>query len=107
MTPLLYSSTFIDFACAADPNSEMFFGVPSSRPTITRRMVELTAFLKCENASSIKKCFVLVLHNSETTDSSVTEELILYVCYIDLENAKFWVCFLSRVILTQIRFLMW
>ena len=85
--PLSHSSAFIEFACVADPGSEIFHAMPYSRQTVTRRMVDLAGFLKAEIAQSIQKALFWSYCLDESTDKRVTEELILYIRYIDLESA--------------------
>ena len=68
-------------------SAAVFKAILCSRQTITRKMVKLASFLKADISESINKSLFWSNLIDESTDNSVTEKLILYVRYVDLDKA--------------------
>ena len=84
---------FIEFALAADPHSEVFSNMASSRRTIVRRMNDIYLYMQDEIKEKLQKAMFISIMADESTDTSVSEQLILYVCYIDIDSEEIITCF--------------
>ena len=80
--PISDCEHYVEFAKAADPDSDVFKQMASSRTTITRKMIEIHGFLKKELRDDICKALFWSYMLDESTDISVTEEVIVYVRFI-------------------------
>ena len=93
--PLSDCEHFVAFAKAADPDSEVFKQMPSSRSTVTRRMVDIHSFLKREVKEDICKALFWSYMLDESTHKSVTEEVILYARFVDVAKGEIVTKFLA------------
>lgn len=93
--PLSDCEHYVEFAKAADPDSEVFKQMASSRTTITRRIVEIHAFLKKELRDEICRALFWSYILDESTDKSVAEEVILYARFVNITSKKIVTRFLA------------
>ena len=78
----------IEFALAADPHSEVFSDMASSRRTVVHRMNDIFSYMQDERKEEIQKAMFLSVMADESMDTSVCEQLILYLRYIDIESEE-------------------
>ena len=71
----------MEFAAAADPSSKVFGSMASSRRTIVRRMNDIFSYMRDELKDEMQKAMFLA---DESTDTAVSEQLIMYVRYVDI-----------------------
>ena len=82
--PLSDCQMLMEFAMSADPNSPVFARMHSSRQTVTRRMVNIHDYIMKEIHNDVNSSLFWSAMTDETTDSSVTEQLILYVRFVNI-----------------------
>ena len=75
----------VEFASAADPLSKVFTNMASSRRTVVWRM-NIFLYMKDELKDEIQKAMFLGIMADESTDTAVTEQLILYMRYADISR---------------------
>ena len=83
--PLSDCEHYVEFAMAADPDSDVFKQMASSRRTITRKIIEIHGFLKRELRDDICKA----------ADKSVTEEVIVYARFVNIAKGEVMTRFLA------------
>ena len=76
----------VKFAMSADPHSPIFPSMNSSRQTVTRRMVDIHRFLIKETRDDVSSSLFWSAMTDETTDSSVIEQVITYVRFVNVAN---------------------
>ena len=76
----------VKFASAADPLSKVFTYIASSRRTVVRRMNDIFLYMKDELKDEIQKAMFLGIMADESTDTAVSEQLILYMLYVDISR---------------------
>ena len=86
--PFSDCSVCVEFAAAADPHSEVFANMASSRRTVVRRMIDICSYLKDELCEEIQKAMFLSIMADESTDTAVSEQLILYLRYVDIRSEE-------------------
>ena len=74
----------MEFAAAADPSSKVFVNMASSRRTIVRRMNDIFLYMRDELKDEMQKAMFFGLMAGESTDTAVSEQLIMYVWYVDI-----------------------
>ena len=80
---------------AADPDSDVFKQMASSRRTITRKTIEIHGFLKRELRDNICKALFWSYMLDESTDMSVTEEVIAYARFVNIAKGEVMTRFLA------------
>ena len=75
-----------EFASAADPLSKVFTNMASSRRTVVRRMNDIFLYMKDELKDEFQKAMFLGIMAYESTDTAVSEQLILYIRYVDISR---------------------
>ena len=78
----------VKFAVAADPHSAVFTNMASSRITVVRRMNDIYSYLKDKLHNEIQKAFFFSIMADESTDTAVSEQLILYMRYVDINRKE-------------------
>ena len=68
--PLSFGEPIIDWAQSCDPDSKIFKEIPRSRQTLTRRVIDLAAFIQDENRSHIITSAAWGIQMDESTDKS-------------------------------------
>ena len=76
----------VEFASAADPLSKVFSNMASSRRTVVRRMNDIFLYMKDELKDEIQKAMFLGILADESIDTAVSEQLILYMRYVDISK---------------------
>ena len=76
----------VEFASVADPLSKVFNNMASSRRTVVRRMYDIFLNMKDELKDEIQKAMFLGIMADESTDTAVSEQLILYMRYVDISR---------------------
>ena len=79
---------YVEFAMAADPDSDVFKQMASSRRTINRKTIEIHGFLKRELRDDICKALFWSYVLDESTDKSVTEEVIVYARFVNIAKGE-------------------
>ena len=74
----------MEFAAAADPSSKVFVNMASSRRTIVRRMNDIFLYMRDELKDEMQKAMFFGIMADESTDTAVSEQLIMYVRYVDI-----------------------
>lgn len=74
----------IEFTHAADPSSVIFQNMASSRRTIVRRMTDIYSYMCDEIKEDIQKGQFFSVMADESMDSSISEQLIVYLRYVDI-----------------------
>ena len=82
----------VEFASAADPLSKVFTNMASSHRTVVRRM-NIFLYMKDELKDEIQKAMFLGIMADESTDTEVSEQLILYMRYADIIKEAISTCF--------------
>ena len=77
----------MEFALAADPSSEVFKGMSCSRRTVVRRMNDIYSYICDEIKDDVRSLFILLM-SDESMDTSVTEQLIVYLRHVDATKEK-------------------
>ena len=72
---------YVEFARAADPDSQVLKQMVCSRTSITRRLVQIHDFLKKELRDDVCRALFWSYMLDESTDKAVAEEVIVYVRY--------------------------
>ena len=80
---------------AVDPDSDVFKQMASSRRTITRKTIEIHGFLKRELRDDICKALFWSYMLDESTDKSVTEEVIAYARFVNIAKGEVMTRFLA------------
>ena len=93
--PLSDSEHYVEFAMAADPDSDVFKQIASSRRTITRKTIEIHGFLKRELTDDICKALFWSYMLDESTDKFVTEEVIVYARFVNIAKGEVMTRFLA------------
>ena len=76
----------VEFASVADPLSKVFTNMASSRRTVVQRMYDIFLNMKDELKDEIQKAMFLGIMADESTDTAVSEQLILYMRYVDISR---------------------
>ena len=84
--PLSDCNMCVEFASAVDPLSKVFTNMASSRRTVVRRMNNIFLYMKDEVKDEIQKVMFLGIMADESTDTAVSEQLILYMRYVDISR---------------------
>ena len=93
--PLSDCEHYVEFAMAADPDSDVFKQIASSRRTITRKTIEIHGFLKRELMDDICKALFWSYMLDESTDKFVTEEVIVYARFVNIAKGEVMTRFLA------------
>lgn len=93
--PLADCEHYVEFAKAADPDSQVFKQMACSRTTITRRLVEIHQFLKKELREDVCQALFWSYMLDESTDKAVAEEVIVYVRFVDILKGQLKTRFLA------------
>ena len=94
--PLSIAEQFVKFAVSADPNSQVFLKMSSSRQTITRRLEDIDEKLlipELQNRIWAAPFWRYLI--DESTDNSTTEQPGIFVRYVDVSAMCIRVNFLS------------
>ena len=84
--PLSACSTFVDFAKSADPSSTVFQQMASSRFTVTEKTLKIhEKVLSPELFAGVSNSPWFSIVCDESTDISVSEQLIVYARYVDVQ----------------------
>lgn len=79
---------YVEFARAADPDSQVFKQMVCSRTSITRRLVEIHEFIKKELREDICRALFWSYMLDESTDKAVAEEVIIYVRFVHIPRGQ-------------------
>ena len=85
--PFNSSTTFVEFATLAYPNSVVFSHMPSSRETVIRRTRDIhRKVLRPDLINQLKNAIFWSIFVDETTDTATKEQMCMYVRFVNVEK---------------------
>ena len=87
--PFSQAEVFMEFAAAVDPTSEVFQKASKSRSTVTRRLDDIyEKVIRPEIKDGLERALYFAYAVDECLDKSTSEQLAIFVRFIDLEQQE-------------------